>query len=85
MQLREDIIVMHKFKKDFLRFKVICLKNSLQTNIKQLRVTKYSTMENIMRSIEGCNAIRYASYRTAAKMQILHKELNSKSHYLIFC
>ncbi|KMQ95552.1 isoform b [Lasius niger] len=33
-------------------------------------------MENIMRSIQGCNAIRYTSYRTAAKMQILHKELN---------
>ncbi|XP_029159934.1 dystrophin-like isoform X1 [Nylanderia fulva] len=33
-------------------------------------------MENIMRSMQGCNAIRYASYRAAAKMQILHKELN---------
>ncbi|EFN63343.1 Dystrophin, isoform B [Camponotus floridanus] len=33
-------------------------------------------MENIMQSIQGCNAIRYTSYRTAAKMQILHKELN---------
>ncbi|KAL6260387.1 hypothetical protein P5V15_007915 [Pogonomyrmex californicus] len=32
-------------------------------------------MENIMRSMQECNAIRYASYRTAAKMQILHKEL----------
>lgn len=29
-----------------------------------------------MRSMQECNAIRYASYRTAAKMQILHKELN---------
>ncbi|XP_015610348.1 dystrophin [Cephus cinctus] len=33
-------------------------------------------MQQIMQSIEGCNAIRYASYRTAAKMQILHRELN---------
>ncbi|XP_076280861.1 uncharacterized protein LOC143209299 isoform X2 [Lasioglossum baleicum] len=33
------------------------------------------TMQKIMRSIEECNAIRYASYRTAAKMQILYKEL----------
>ncbi|XP_076381043.1 dystrotelin [Megalopta genalis] len=33
-------------------------------------------MQNIIRTIEGCNAIRYASYRTAAKMQILHKELS---------
>ncbi|GAB1869081.1 Dystrophin, isoform B [Camponotus japonicus] len=33
-------------------------------------------MENIMQSIQGCNAIRYTSYRTAAKMQILHKKLN---------
>lgn len=39
-----------------------------------------------MRSIQGCNVIRYTSYRTAAKMQILHKELNSKLfYYLIFC
>lgn len=35
-------------------------------------------MENIMQSIQECNAIRYTSYRTAAKMQILHKKLNSK-------
>ncbi|KZC14713.1 PREDICTED: dystrophin-1-like [Dufourea novaeangliae] len=33
-------------------------------------------MQSIMRSIEECNIIRYASYRTAAKMQILHKELS---------
>ncbi|XP_031847907.1 uncharacterized protein LOC116433688 [Nomia melanderi] len=33
-------------------------------------------MQNIMQSIEECNAIRYASYRAAAKMQILHKELS---------
>ncbi|XP_029675460.1 dystrotelin-like [Formica exsecta] len=33
-------------------------------------------MDNIMQSIQGCNVIRYTSYRTAAKMQILHKELN---------
>lgn len=31
-----------------------------------------------MRSMQECNAIRYPSYRTAAKMQILHRELNSK-------
>lgn len=35
-------------------------------------------MQNIIQSIEQCNVIRYTSYRTAAKMQILHKELNSK-------
>ncbi|XP_050475798.1 dystrotelin-like isoform X2 [Bombus huntii] len=33
-------------------------------------------MQNIIQSIEQCNVIRYTSYRTAAKMQILHKELN---------
>ncbi|KYN34358.1 Dystrophin, isoform D [Trachymyrmex septentrionalis] len=33
-------------------------------------------MESIMRSMQECNAIRYPSYRTAAKMQILHRELN---------
>ncbi|XP_011686791.1 PREDICTED: dystrophin-like [Wasmannia auropunctata] len=33
-------------------------------------------MEGIMRSMQECNAIRYPSYRTAAKMQILHRELN---------
>ena len=33
-------------------------------------------MQSITRSIDECNAIRYASYRTAAKMQILHKELS---------
>ncbi|XP_043273731.1 dystrophin-like [Venturia canescens] len=35
-------------------------------------------MKNIMRAIEECNPIRYASYRTAAKMQILHRELYMK-------
>lgn len=35
-----------------------------------------------MQSIEQCNVIRYTSYRTAAKMQILHKELNSKLIYI---
>lgn len=35
-------------------------------------------MENIIQSMQECNAIRYASYRTAAKMQILHRELYSK-------
>ncbi|XP_076246653.1 uncharacterized protein LOC143186770 isoform X2 [Calliopsis andreniformis] len=33
-------------------------------------------MQSIMQFIDECNAIRYASYRTATKMQILHKELN---------
>ncbi|XP_012525079.1 dystrophin [Monomorium pharaonis] len=33
-------------------------------------------MESIMQSMQECNAIRYTSYRTAAKMQILHRELN---------
>ncbi|EFN75104.1 dystrotelin isoform X3 [Harpegnathos saltator] len=33
-------------------------------------------MEDILRSMQECNAIRYTSYRTAAKMQILYKELN---------
>ncbi|XP_017876713.1 dystrotelin-like [Ceratina calcarata] len=33
-------------------------------------------MQSIIESMKQCNAIRYASYRTAAKMQILHKELN---------
>ncbi|XP_043508992.1 dystrophin-1-like isoform X3 [Frieseomelitta varia] len=33
-------------------------------------------MQSIIQSIEQCNVIRYTSYRTAAKMQILHKELN---------
>ncbi|XP_014487267.1 PREDICTED: dystrotelin-like [Dinoponera quadriceps] len=33
-------------------------------------------MEDIIRSMQECNAIRYTSYRTAVKMQILHRELN---------
>ncbi|XP_046627946.1 dystrophin-like isoform X1 [Neodiprion virginianus] len=33
-------------------------------------------MREIMRSVEECNVIRYASYRTAAKMRILHRDLN---------
>ncbi|XP_020297919.1 dystrotelin-like isoform X2 [Pseudomyrmex gracilis] len=33
-------------------------------------------MENIMHFIQKCNTIRYTSYRTAVKMQILHRELN---------
>ncbi|XP_031774823.1 dystrobrevin beta isoform X1 [Apis florea] len=33
-------------------------------------------MQNIIKYIEQCNDICYTSYRTAAKMQILHKELN---------
>ncbi|XP_053980789.1 dystrophin-related protein 2-like [Hylaeus volcanicus] len=33
-------------------------------------------MQSVMQSINECNAIRYTSYRTAAKMQILHKELS---------
>ncbi|KAK1127028.1 hypothetical protein K0M31_004642 [Melipona bicolor] len=33
-------------------------------------------MQSIIQSIEQCNVIRYTSYRTATKMQILHKELN---------
>ncbi|KAH0944982.1 hypothetical protein HN011_005153 [Eciton burchellii] len=35
-------------------------------------------MEDIMRSIQECNSIRYSSYRIAVKMQILHKELNMR-------
>ncbi|CAK9832150.1 Dystrophin, isoforms A/C/F/G/H [Anthophora retusa] len=37
-------------------------------------------MQSIIHSIEQCNVIRYTSYRTAAKMQILHKELSM--HYV---
>ena len=33
-------------------------------------------MQNIIPLIEQCNGIHHTSYRTAAKMQILHKELN---------
>ncbi|KAL2716689.1 dystrotelin-like [Vespula squamosa] len=32
-------------------------------------------MLDIMRSVEDCNAIRYVSYRTAVKMQVIHREL----------
>ncbi|XP_031779196.1 dystrophin [Nasonia vitripennis] len=39
-----------------------------------------STMEEIMKSINECNTIRYASYRTASKMQVFHKALNM--HYV---
>ncbi|XP_014213323.2 dystrotelin-like [Copidosoma floridanum] len=35
-----------------------------------------STMEKIKKSINECNVIRYASYRTASKMQVFHKALN---------
>ncbi|RLU22584.1 hypothetical protein DMN91_004862 [Ooceraea biroi] len=35
-------------------------------------------MENIMRSMQECNSIRYSSYRIAVKMQILHRELNMR-------
>jgi hypothetical protein len=31
-----------------------------------------------MKSINECNTIRYASYRTASKMQVFHKALNSE-------
>ncbi|XP_076178311.1 dystrotelin isoform X2 [Ptiloglossa arizonensis] len=33
-------------------------------------------MQSIIQSLRECNAIRYTSYRTAAKLQILHKELS---------
>ncbi|XP_058807564.1 dystrophin-like [Phymastichus coffea] len=39
-----------------------------------------STMEDIMKSVNECNTIRYASYRTASKMQLFHKVLNM--HYV---
>ncbi|KAG7199150.1 hypothetical protein KM043_018039 [Ampulex compressa] len=42
----------------------------------------HSTMQNIMQAIQACNAIRYTSYRTAAKMQILHKELKMQHVHL---
>ncbi|KAJ8669714.1 hypothetical protein QAD02_000973 [Eretmocerus hayati] len=32
-------------------------------------------MEEIMKSVNECNSIRYASYRTASKMQVFHKAL----------
>lgn len=41
-------------------------------------------MQNIIKYIEQCNDICYTSYRTAAKMQILHKELNSKFNIFLF-
>lgn len=37
-----------------------------------------TAIEDIMEEIKKCNAIRYPSYRTAAKIQILHKKLHSK-------
>ncbi|XP_033231276.1 dystrophin-1-like isoform X2 [Belonocnema kinseyi] len=33
-------------------------------------------MEEVLRSLNECNVIRYASYRTASKMQVLHRSLN---------
>ncbi|XP_012271632.1 dystrobrevin-1 [Orussus abietinus] len=42
----------------------------------------HPTMRRILRSIEECDAIRYASYRTAAKMLILHRELNMRHVHL---
>ena len=41
-------------------------------------------MQNIIKYIEQCNDICYTSYRTAAKMQILHKELSSKFNIFLF-
>lgn len=41
-------------------------------------------MQNIIKYIEECNDICYTSYRTAAKMQILHKELSSKFNIFLF-
>lgn len=35
-------------------------------------------MLDTMRSVEDCNVIRYVSYRTAVKMQVIHRELQSK-------
>ncbi|XP_063991824.1 dystrophin-like [Diachasmimorpha longicaudata] len=33
-------------------------------------------LRDVARAIEGCNTIRYPTYRTAAKVQILHRELH---------
>ncbi|KAK0095849.1 hypothetical protein PV326_007215 [Microctonus aethiopoides] len=35
-----------------------------------------TAIEDVMEEIKNCNAIRYPSYRTAAKIQILHKKLH---------
>ena len=40
-------------------------------------------MRDIMKAIEDCNPIRYASYRTAAKMHILHRGLYSELIFIV--
>ncbi|XP_014237667.1 dystrotelin-like [Trichogramma pretiosum] len=56
-------------------------KDDCYTKITLLRQPSIiSIMDEVMKSINECNTIRYASYRTACKMQILHRILNM--HYV---